>query len=146
MWLGIYAPSTALCLGFYVYLRMVLCPALSNVIGGQGNGLIDLLGLHLVCKSETMKGHFSLLWGLPPTVCNLGILPGGKKTDLEEDSTQEHSPLPHTDPQRIPPPSPFFFFFLFLKPKFEAKSTVGSRRHFKLHSLRSLNGKTWQVC
>ena len=37
---------------------MVQCPALSNVIGGQGNGLIDLLGLHLVCKSETTKGHF----------------------------------------------------------------------------------------
>ena len=39
--------------------RMVQCPALSNMLfGGQGNGLIDLLGLHLVCKSETRKGHF----------------------------------------------------------------------------------------
>lgn len=92
---------------------MVQCPALSND-WGTGNGLIDLLGLHLVCKSETMKGHFlAHSRGLPPTVCNLGILPGGKKTDLEGDSTQEHSLLRHTDPQRIPPPSLSLFFFFF---------------------------------
>lgn len=105
--------------------RVVQCPALGNrSFEGQGNGLIDLLGLHPVRKSETRKGHSSVS---PETRLTLSLtqvhfLDAGGECWKR---LQSENILCFVTQTRRDSPSFCFFSFLFLKPKFEAKSTVG---------------------